>query len=58
MCDQLYGSISAGDQLGEPQMTNAGNHLSRDGEPSNVFIGEFQGPGDEMNNVTQVNVLL
>ena len=48
--------ISDGDQLSEPQMPNTGSHQPQNGGSSNVFIGDFPGAGDEMNNVTQVSV--
>lgn len=44
---------SNGDQLSEPQMPNTGSHQPQNGGSSNVFIGDFPGAGDEMNNVTQ-----
>ena len=42
----------------EPRVTNASNRRPQNGGSSNVFIGAFQGSGDEMSNMTQVSTNL
>ena len=47
--------ISAEASSNETRTSNTSSQQTQNGNPSNVFIGAFQGSGDEMNNVTQVS---